>query len=90
MTSPTINPITIAFACTTMLEPGRSNPIRLMAALRSTASTTPATIPTIEAIRPTSTDSPSTWRMICARLAPIARRSAISRVRCATTIENVL
>ena len=50
----------------------------------------PATNPTVDATRPTSTASnstdPSTWR--CP--APMARSSASSRLRCATMIENVL
>ena len=39
---------------------------------------------------PTTTDSPITDPSTCRRVAPIARSSAISRMRCATTIENVL
>ena len=89
-TIPTMNPTTIALVGTTMVVPGRSMPIALIAALRPIASTTPETIPMTEEMMPTSTDSPSTWRITCARLAPIARSSAISRVRWATTIEKVL
>ena len=52
--------------------------------------TMPATNPMADATSPTSTASnstePSTWR--CP--APIARSSAISRLRWATMIENVL
>ncbi len=61
-----------------------------MAALRPIDSPTPATTPTALASIPTTTDSPitdpRTWRFD----APIARSSAISRIRWATTIENVL
>ena len=62
----------------------------LITARNAIAMPMPARMPTADARMPTTTDSPmietSTWRV----LAPIARSSAISRVRCATTIEKVL
>ena len=65
-------------------------PSTFMIARSPIASPMPPTTPIADATTPTTIDSPmidrSTWR----RLAPIARSSAISRVRCATTIENVL
>ena len=51
---------------------------------------TPTATPTTDASTPTTTDSPNTWPITWRWLAPIARSSAISRVRWATTIENVL
>ena len=50
----------------------------------------PTATPTADASTPTTTDSPNTCPITWRWLAPIARSSAISRVRCATTIENVL
>ena len=50
----------------------------------------PAASPMTEASRPMTTASISTEPITCRRLAPIARISASSRVRCATMIENVL
>src|SRR6266545_3286101 len=50
----------------------------------------PAASPRTDASRPITTASTSTEPIICRRLAPIARMSASSRVRCATMIENVL
>ncbi len=89
-TVPTSSPAMIALGGMTTLVDGKSIPIALMTALRPIASPTPATTPTTEASTPTTTDSPNTWPITWRWLAPIARSSAISRVRCATTIENVL
>ena len=50
----------------------------------------PATTPIAEANSPVSTDSSTSERITCLRFAPIARNSAVSCVRCATVIENVL
>ena len=50
----------------------------------------PAKRPATDAKRPTTAASASTDRSTCLRLAPIARSSAISRVRWATMIEKVL
>ena len=46
--------------------------------------------PVVLAKTPTASDSPITEPRTWRRLAPMARNSAISRRRCATTIENVL
>ena len=60
------------------------------AALSPAARNTPSTRPITDATRPTARASimiePRTW----CRLAPIARSSAVSRLRWATMIENVL
>ena len=50
----------------------------------------PATTPIAEANSPVTIDSSITDRSTCLRLAPIARSSAVSFVRWATVIENVL
>ena len=50
----------------------------------------PAMRPNADASNPVTNASTTTEVMTCPRLAPIARSSAISRVRCATMIENVL
>ena len=50
----------------------------------------PAMRPSADAINPVTNASTTTEVMTCRRLAPIARSSASSRVRCATMIENVL
>ena len=50
----------------------------------------PAATPIAEANSPVTNDSNITDRSTCLRLAPIARNSAVSFVRCATVIENVL
>ncbi|HLZ38330.1 MAG TPA: hypothetical protein VKP64_11395 [Mycobacteriales bacterium] len=49
----------------------------------------PAPSPPAAPMVPTTTASPRTERVTCPRLAPIARSSASSRVRWATSIENV-
>ena len=50
----------------------------------------PAMRPNADASNPVTNASTTTEVMTCRRLAPIARSSASSRVRCATMIENVL
>ena len=50
----------------------------------------PAATPTADASVPTTSASSSTERRTCRALAPMARSSASSRVRCATRIVNVL
>ncbi len=69
---------------------GRSIPNALRSAFRPTAIAMPTRIPTADANRPTTNASTITESSTCRRLAPIARRSAISLERCATMIENVL
>ncbi len=56
----------------------------------SAPSPMPTAKPTAEPITPISNASSRTERSTCPRLAPIARSSASSWVRCATMIENVL
>ena len=54
------------------------------------ASPNPATTPIAEPTSPVTAASASTDRVICPREAPIARSSASSRSRCATSMEKVL
>ena len=67
-----------------------STPTAMSRFFSPTATAKPAKMPSTEAMRPTATAStstePSSWR----RLAPSARSSPFSRVRCATVIANVL
>ena len=72
-------------------RPDRSRPNSvLMSCCSPAARPIPAPRPATEPTRPTSNDSPSTDRVTWWREAPIARSSASSRVRWATSIENVL
>jgi hypothetical protein len=80
----------IALVCTTVLPAGIVSPNASINALSPRDRKMPAKMPTTDASRPTSTDSNSTLLTTCRRLAPIARSSAISRVRCCTMIEKVL
>ena len=50
----------------------------------------PSSSPRVAPTSPTTNASKSTARRTCGRLAPMARRSASSRERCATRIEKVL
>ena len=54
------------------------------------ASPAPATSPIAEPSSPITTASTSIMRVTWRRLAPIARKSAFSRLRCAAVIENTL
>ena len=87
---PTSMPVTIAEVGNTIPAAGMSKPNAASTAFRPSASNTPPATPTADATMPTTTDSPITAASTCRRLAPIARNNAISRLRCATTIENVL
>ena len=75
---------------TTTPPAGMSIPMVSSSTFRPDATPMPAARPTTEAMSPTTTASsstePSTWR----RLAPMARRSAMSRPRWATRIEKEL
>ena len=87
---PTSIPMMTALAGTTAPEPGRSMPSRLITHRSPIASAMPPKTPIADAITPMTSDSPMIEPSTCRVLAPIARSNAISRVRCATTIENVL
>ncbi len=69
---------------------GRVMPKPFRSASNPTADRTPSPRPTSEATRPRRPASTSTERNTWRRLAPTIRRSASSRVRCPTRIENVL
>ena len=90
ITRPTANePITAAAG--TPIPARVSPPASLPNRYASSAPTPmPAARPSTEAISPTAIASSTTEPMICRPLAPMARISASSRVRCATMIENVL
>jgi hypothetical protein len=88
--TPTANEAMIVRGSTSVGPGGNSAPIALNSALSPSATPMPASSPTADAISPTTTDSPSTDRVIWRRLAPSARISASSLVRCAIRIENVL
>ena len=82
--------MTMLFGLTTTLLPGSPKPTALRSAFSPMARNTPAATPIALAIKPTVNDSPITDASTCRRLAPIARSKAISRSRCATTMEKVL
>ena len=69
---------------------GMSRPTAPRSARSPNDMPTPAARPTAEATVPTITDSSSTARSTCRRLAPTARSIAISRMRWAMMIEKVL
>ena len=69
---------------------GRSMPSALNSSLMALAKPRPATMPTIEPIRPMVSASSSTELSTCRRVAPSVRSRASSRARWATVIENVL
>ena len=68
---------------------GRLNPSAETSAFRPLATPAPTAMPTAEAITPSSPASTSKLVITCRRVAPIARISAISRLRWATIIVNV-
>ncbi len=80
----TVRPMTTRFASGT----GKPNPGS--AHNRICASATPSSSPTADAKTPTTAASASTEPITWVPLAPIARRSPSSRVRCETRIVNVL
>ena len=79
----TIRPITMVevtvFCDTTSPLLGRSIFRARNSAVRLTDNPIPATTPTMEPMRPTTIDSINMARVICLRLAPIARSNAFSR-----------
>ena len=80
----------IVRALITVPPAGMSIPKPARSALRPADSRTPKSSPKTDARRPTTSDSPSTDSRTWRPLAPIARSRAISRIRWATMIENVL
>ena len=89
-TTPTPNASSIDLGDTTAFPSGSAIPRALINALNSRATPTPSPIPTVAAITPVTAASTMTVVVTWRRLAPSARRSAISRARWATVIENVL
>jgi hypothetical protein len=87
---PTIIEITIVLELTTVPPAGSSKPSPVNASAMPLAVKMPAATPIAEANKPVTIDSNITDRSTCLRLAPIARNNAVSLVRCATVIENVL
>ena len=69
---------------------GRSTPVAASTAFTADASSTPATKPSADATTPTSERLEQHRRTTCPPLAPMARSSAISRLRWAMMIQNVL
>ena len=69
---------------------GSFSPRLLSNAFNSSASSIPSPTPTIDATSPTTADSTRIDASTCRRLAPSARKSASSRLRCVTTMLNVL
>ena len=89
-TVPTISDTTMVLprSCKDVL--GRSMPNALSNPCRATARPIPATTPRMEATSPVTKASETTETITWRRLAPMARKSASSFVRCATMMENVL
>jgi len=69
---------------------GSSTPKADMIERRPLASPTPSTTPALDAKAPMSSASSRIDRITWRRLAPMARSSAVSRVRWATVMVNVL
>ena len=90
MPTPTANDRIIACALITIGPLGISYPNAAISIRRPDATPTPATRPATDASTPTTSASISTERLTCRPEAPIARSIAMSRVRWATVIENVL
>lgn len=88
--APTTTDVTMVDAAITIGPLGMLTPTWAISARSANDIPTPATRPVATAAAATASASMSTDRMTCARLAPIARSRARSRVRWATTIENVL
>ena len=87
---PTTIEMTIVLGFTTVPVAGSLKPNAVNALAMPLAVAIPAATPIAEANSPVSTDSSTSERITCLRFAPIARSSAVSRVRCATVIEKVL
>ena len=89
-TVPTMSDTTMVRTRSCMDVLGRSMPNALSRPCSPSAIPIPATMPRTEATNPVTVASDTTETMTCRRLAPMARRSASSFVRCATMMENVL
>ena len=87
---PTTNAATIVRGRSCSVVFGRTTPNADSSARSPMARAKPAASPITDAINPTITASASTERRTCAPLAPSARNSPSSRVRCDTRIWNVL
>ena len=88
--TPATSEMITVLAVRTIPPAGSSKPNAARSALSAPATRMPRPIPTTEAIRPTASASTSTDTRTCRFLAPSARSSAFSRVRCATVMKNVL
>ena len=88
--SPTTMVLTTAELGTTRSPLGKSILAAFSNALSPFESPIPANNPMVEPNRPTTTDSIINARVTCFFDAPIARRSAFSRWRCAALMENTL
>ena len=89
-TMPTMSPTTAVRALNTTPPAGMSIPNAASIALRRKATTTPSAMPTTDAMNPIANASTISAPSTCLRLAPMARSSAISRVRWVTMIWKVL
>ncbi len=89
-TVPTTNATTMVRGSSWSAVLGRSTPNADSSPFSPRAIAIPARRPSADAIKPVTNASTTTDVMTCRRLAPTARSSAISLVRCATMIENVL
>ena len=88
--SPTTMVLTTAELGTTRSPLGKSILAAFNNALSPFERPMPANNPMVEPNRPTTTDSIINARVTCFLEAPIARRSAFSRWRCAALMENTL
>src|SRR4051812_30370080 len=87
---PTISDTTTVRVSIASAVGGSLRPSAPSSALSPNARTTPSPMPRTEPISPTANDSSSTEVRTWRRLAPSARKSASSRVRCDTTMLNML
>jgi hypothetical protein len=88
--TPTASATTIVRVSMTEAVDGRSAPMIFSSPRRPGASASPPRSPSTEATKPITLASRITERRTWRRLAPSVRRSASSRVRCATVIVKVL
>ena len=89
-TTPMTIETTIVRGAITAPPMGRSRPNAFSTKRSPCAVAMPATTPIADANTPVKNASSRIDRITCLRFAPIARNSAVSLVRCATVIENVL
>jgi hypothetical protein len=88
--SPTINPSTTPVVASSGEVEGSPKPAASKRELMPIAIRRPAKMPITEPMPAVASASNSTLIRICRRLAPSVRSIAISRMRCATVIENML